>query len=334
MNIAFCDVNQYERKAIEAWTNDPTLREMSISLSEKPIEDLKDYDFDVISIFIDSKVTKDLLDKFTKLKLILTRSAGIDHIDLNECKNRGIIVCNVPDYGSETVAEFTLFLILSLTRKIKKIEKYYEGGTSIEDLRGNCLGGKVIGIMGAGRIGTNVARLAKAFGMKILFFNRSQNKEMTELGGEKVDLDELLANSDVISLHLPLTDATRRIINESNIDRLKASSLLINTARGQLLDTGALIAALKKGAIGGAALDVIEGEEFTNKELEIITHTEDYEKLKEILENSLLKKYDNVILTPHIAYNTTEALQKLISTTLDNVDNFVSGKPLNNTILG
>lgn len=334
MKIAFYDANSYERDAIKSWAAKSDLSDKDIYISEKSINDSDVFDYEVVSVFIDSRIDSNVLDKFSRLKFVLARSAGVDNIDLEECRRRNVTVCNVPDYGSETVAEFTMFLMLSLSKKIKKIEKYYEKKSTLADMRGNDLNGKTIGIVGAGRIGTNVARLANAFGMGILYFSRSDKPEIDELAGKKTELPELLSKSDVVSLHLPLNTSTHYILNKSNIGLLKKSAFVINTARGQLLETEALVEAIEGGAIGGAALDVIEGEEFTNKELEIIRKTADYEQLKEVIEGSLLSKYDNVILTPHIAYNSQEALGKLIGDTLTNLDNLLSNKPLDNTVPG
>ncbi|MEM3137823.1 MAG: NAD(P)-dependent oxidoreductase, partial [Thermofilaceae archaeon] len=222
-------------------------------------------DSEIISVFIYSNVGPELLEKLPKLKAIITRSTGYDHIDLEACKNRGVTVFNVPDYGSSTVAEYTILLALMLMRKMKIIgfdSLPDKSSFSLERLRGRELAGKTIGIVGTGRIGSHVAKLAHAFGMKILAYDVLENEELKKLYGVLyVDLDALLSSSDIVTLHLPLTHETRHLINTRNITKIKQGAILINTSRGGLVETEALFEALDKGILAGAALDVVEGEQ-------------------------------------------------------------------------
>ena len=268
----------------------------------------------MLSVFINSKISSELLSRFTKLKFIFTRSTGFDHIDLRECKEKGVKVCNVPDYGSQTVAEFTFFLMLSLFRKIN-----FSNSNSVKFSRGKELYGKTIGIIGAGKIGSNVGRIAKSFEMKIIYYNRSISEYLEGIGAKKVDLEYLLKNSDIVTIHVPLNEGTFHLINKENIKLMKKDAVIINTARGAVLDTDAVIDALDLKIIGGVALDVIEGEEFSGREMEIIRKKENYDVLKNVLERSLLRNFENAILTPHIAYDTEEALSRIVESTCENI---------------
>lgn len=321
MKAVFCDLSEFELKEIDKFkAENPSLE---ISEYENDINTVgqKDYDADVISIFINSKIADKTLAAFPNLKTILTRSTGLDHIDMNACKSRMINVYSVPDYGSETVAEFTFLLMLMLSRKLNTSK------TSVNKFaRGNDLEAKTLGIIGTGKIGSNVAKIASAFGMKILYNSHKNNGHIDSLGGKMVELDTLLRDSDIVTLHVPLSDSTFHMINSDNIKLFKRGAYLINTARGAIVDTGALIEGLESKVIGGAALDVVEGEEFSGREMEVIRKKENYDILKSVLENNVLSRFDNVILTPHIAYNTTEAMQRIINHTLNNLLIIAGGK--------
>lgn len=325
MKCVFFDVNDRERSAIEGYFKGKDIK-LSLYIEDISFVKQEDVDADIVSVFIHSRINKEVLDKFKNLKYIFTRSTGFDHIDLNECKARGIAVCNVPDYGSQTVAEYTFWLMLSLLRGGKEI-------LNGEVVLGKELSGKTIGIIGAGRIGTIVAKIAKAFGMSILYNSHKPNPDIESLGGKFVDLNYLLQNSDIITLHVPLTNETYHLINKENVKLIKRGAYLINTARGGVVDTDALLFALDTGILAGVALDVIEGEEFRGKEIEVIREDKNYEDLKLILENNILKNYKNVILTPHVAYYTEEGLLRIIQETLENIGNVLLGKELKNRVI-
>ncbi|MCW1301948.1 MAG: hydroxyacid dehydrogenase [Candidatus Parvarchaeota archaeon] len=327
MKILMFDVSDLENERIRKFADEN--KELDIKVYRTDVTAVKDEDCDadVISIFINSAIKRENLERFTRLKFILTRSTGFDHIDINECKNRGIKVCNVPDYGDATVAEFVFFLALCLMRGTR-LDRTGE----IKTTPGRELNGKTIGIIGAGRIGTRVAEIAKAFRMRILYDSHRNNQIIDGMGGLKVGLDELLSSSDIVSLHVPLTDETYHLINKDNIKRFKPGSFIINTSRGATIDTEALIEGLDSGTIAGAALDVIEGEEFSGREMEIIRKKENYDMLRIALEGNILRRYENVILTPHIAYNTHEALGRIIDETLENLSSIASGKEPRNQL--
>ncbi len=328
MKVVFFDVSDFENNVIEKFS----LENSGISIkiyrdSANYIKD-EDLDTDIISVFITSKVDDTLIQRFSGLKLILTRSTGFDHIDITLCGKKGIKVCNVPDYGSNTVAEFTFLLILSLFRKINFSEK-----SAVKFSRGSELLGKTIGIVGAGRIGLSVCRIANGFGMKILYYNRSVNENFEKMGAIKSDLNKLLSDSDIVTLHIPLITETFHLINKDNITLMKKTAFLVNTSRGGIIDTEAVVNALDSGSIAGVALDVIEGEEFSGREVEIIKKKENYDIIKNALETNILRNFDNAILTPHIAYNTDEALLRIINTTFENIMAQYKGNNLNNIIV-
>jgi len=292
-------------------------------------------DTKVLSTFISSKVTKDVIDAMPELKLIATRSTGFDHIDVEYATSKGIFVSNVPTYGENTVAEHTFALILSLARNLKKAHmKANEGDYSINDLMGFDLKDKTIGIIGTGHIGLRVIQIAAGFGMKILAFSRTPNHFLSEVLGYKiVDLETLLKESDIISLHAPYNKKTHNMINEKNIELIKKGAVLINTSRGGLVDLVALTKALDKKILSGAALDVLEEEGVIMEDRQLLMRRkkdlQTPERLKSILRSGLLIQRQNVIFTPHIGFYSKEALQRILDTTIYNINNFLNDTPSN-----
>ncbi|MEM5828265.1 MAG: NAD(P)-dependent oxidoreductase [Candidatus Aenigmatarchaeota archaeon] len=291
---------------------------------------------DIVSIFIHSRINSKVLKNAKKLKYIVTRSTGYDHIDLNVCKEKGIFVSNVPSYGIESVAEHTFALLLCISRKIiESFERTRKGDFSLENLRGFELKGKTLGIIGAGKIGRRVAEIAKAFGMRVIAFDIYPNyEEARRIGYEYVDLDYLLRNSDIISLHANLTKENYHLLNEEAFQKMKDGVIIINTARGALIDTKALIKYLKSGKVKYAALDVLEGEKEILEEAELLIKNKlEKESLESLLANHILiemeDKDKNVIITPHNAFNTYEAIEEIRKTTLQNILSFISGNPIN-----
>lgn len=276
------------------------------------------YGAQIISVFIGSKIDASLLEKLPQLKGIATRSTGTDHIDLQSCEQKNIKVGSVPTYGVNTVAEHTFALILALTRKIyPSINQTKQGNFANLGLKGFDLAGKTLGIIGLGNIGQRVAQLALAFKMKILVFTRTPKPQP---GLEFVELDTLMSKAHILTLHTPLTSETKHLINHSNIDKIKKGALLVNTARGGLIETAALIKALQNKTLSGAALDVLEEEQAIKEEREILT--ESYIELtsaKTLLLNHVLQDMPNVIITPHNAFNSKEALLEINQQTLENI---------------
>lgn len=288
-------------------------------------------DCEIISVFIHSKVDRNIINSMPKLKFIATRSTGFEHIDLEACRERDIKVSNVPFYGENTVAEHTFALILSLSRNIHKTYvRTIKNNFSLEDLQGFDLKGKTLGVIGAGKIGLHVVRMAKGFGMEVLVFDVNKNDFMAEILNFKyAGLEEVLKNSDVISLHAPLNTHTRHLINMDNIHLLKKGAIMINTSRGGLIQTDALIEGLNKGILSGVGLDVFEGEEYILEE-GCKLHDDYSEDVKRLVrQNCSLLHRENVVITPHNAFNSQEAVERIFQTTVENMKAFSAGSPVN-----
>lgn len=286
---------------------------------------------EVLSVFIYSRLTRAAVQSLGKTRLIVTRSTGFDHIDLAACRRRGIRVANVPSYGENTVAEHTFALILALSRNVHKAYvRTVRGDFSLEGLQGFDLKGKTLGVIGAGHIGLHVIKMAKGFGMEVLAHDSRQNPFLSEvLDFRYAELEELLAASDIVSLHVPDSGSTHHMMNRKTFARMKRGALLINTARGGLVDTSALVWALDEGIVGGAGLDVLEGEELVKEERELLTQDFPKERLIMALKNHILLHRENVVITPHIAFDSREALERILQTTLANIQGFLAGSPIN-----
>ncbi len=260
-------------------------------------------------------ITDAVLDACPGIKLICVTATGYNVVDCAACAKRGIPVTNVPSYGTAAVAQFTMALILELCHRMDVHNQSVHQGDWIKS-PAFCywltpqmeLAGKTIGIVGFGRIGRAVGRLAKAFGMRVLTYNRSQCEEGLAIG-EYVDLDTLLTQSDIVSLHCPQTAETTKLINADTLARMKDGAMLINTARGGLVDEAALAAALNSGKLRGAAVDVVAQEPMA-------------------ADNPLLGA-DHCIITPHIAWAPVESRQRLLDCVVENVRGYLNGKPQN-----
>lgn len=288
--------------------------------------------FKIISVFIDSQINQDVISRLNDLKMIATRATGFDNIDVDRAKKSGVVVCNVPTYGENSVAEHTFGLILNLSRKIhQSIQRVKEKGFAPDGLTGFDLKGKTLGIVGTGRIGGHVARIARGFEMNVLAFDISQDKKLAKkLSFKYVPMEELLKNSDIITLHVPYDKNTHHLINSNNINLIKKGAYLINTARGGIIETNALVSALDSGVLAGAGLDVLEEEHDIKEERQLLS--KNYLKthnLKILLENHILMEKENVIITPHNAFNSKEALERILETTVESIKAFEKGKPLN-----
>ncbi|MFN4196963.1 MAG: NAD(P)-dependent oxidoreductase [Caldimicrobium sp.] len=284
----------------------------------------------VLVISHNSHITEEVLEKMRFLKLIITRTTGVDHIDVLSCQKRGIQVANVPFYASITVAEHTFALIFALARKLRKnFEKLQNFDFSRTHLLGTDLYGKTLGVIGTGNIGSHLCRIGYGIGMKVLAYDLSESKELKEK--YKVvytTLNELLQNSDVITVMVPYTKKTHHMINLENIKLVKDSAMLVNTARGPVVDTRALLWALENGKLqGGVALDVFEGEKVLLDNTYLF-ETPSAEIAQEALNTLSLLKYPNVIFTPHIAYYTKEAVERLIDFVLEELKTYFKYRTL------
>lgn len=229
----------------------------------------------------------------------------------------------MPTYGENTIAEHTFALILNLSRKVhKSYLRTLQGDFRIDDLRGFDLKGKTLGIIGGGHIGMHVIKIAKGFGMHVLVNGHHPNHFMSDLlHYNYVELDELLQKSDIISLHVPLTKETQYLIGTEEINRMKQGVIIINTSRGAVINTDALFEGLQSGKIGGAGLDVIEGEELIKEEAQLHKDNKHKEKWRLLYEDQQILRMPNVVFTPHNAFNSQEALERILDTTIENIKN-------------
>jgi len=328
LKIAFFETKEWEEKYLRENLPGHDLIFYQEALTSDNADKVRDYES--VSVFVFSEFDKDALAKLPNLKFITTRSTGFDHIDLKECEKRSIVGCNVPFYGDNTVAEHAFALLLTLTRMMHKVRISPQKTFAMEGLKGTDLKGKTLGVIGAGRIGLYAIKFARGFGMNVLAYDIIFNDFAREiLGYDYVSLEELLQNSDIISMHAPLNKYTYHMLNKDNIRLVKPGAIFINTSRGGLIDTDALKMALDEGIFSAAGLDVIEGEELIieekRKSRKALTDNE-----KTIIERNLsIIQRVNVIFTPHIAFNTQEAAQRILDTTISNIKAYLEGRTEN-----
>ena len=326
MKITFFEIKDWEKEYITKRLKGHKLVFFKETIGENDLAAVKDSE--IISVFIYSKVDKSVLEKMKNLKAVVTRSTGYDHIDLKECKKRKVKVYNVPNYGQNTVAEHTFALILSLSRRINRAyDRTTRGNFSFDDLEGFDIKDKTIGIIGMGSIGRHVARIANGFEMKVLAYDPYPNKILEkDLNFRYSNLNKLLKNSDIVSLHCPYDKKSHHLINPKNIGLMKNGALLINTARGGLVDTTALVKALSSGKLGGAGLDVLEEEGLIKEEAQLLSSKFPKERLENLLEDHLLLTFENVIITPHMAFYSEEALRRILDITIRNIECITENK--------
>lgn len=337
MKIVFFDVKDYEKsyfeKKLDFENNEITFINSPLLASSEVAENLLSAEILCITPF--SRLNENTLKKFKNLKFITTRSVGFSHIDRKYCEEKGIEIAITPHYGDNTVAEFAFSLLFGLIRNVHFSMSEIKYGAENAKYRGIELFGKTIGIVGVGSIGKQSVKIANGFGMKILCNDLFKNSSLEEQYNVRyVELEELCQNSDFIFLHAPYTEKNYHLFNKKLFSMMKTNAFLINTARGELIDTKALYNALKSKKIKGAALDVVECEEFFNPVNSYIESSENNcsECLKKTLINYILTSLENVIVTPHIAYNTEEAAERILEMTAQNLKEFTKGKKLSNSL--
>lgn len=329
MKISFYEIADWEGKYITEKLPGHELRFHPEKFSdETPPEDAE-----IISMFVGSPITPKTISAIPSLKFVATRTTGFDHINLDALKEKNIPVSNVPTYGMNTVAELAFALILTLSRKMyPSIKRVREDGLfSFDGLRGFDLQGKTLGVIGTGHIGTYVIKIAHGFGMNIVAYDPFPNEKLSkEFDFTYVTLDELFAQSDIVTIHVPYMPATHHLINKENIVKFKKGSILINTSRGGLVETEALVHGLRNGILGGAGMDVLEEEGMLIDEQKILAegHPKE-EQLKTVLADHELMHMENVIITPHIGAQTSEALKRILDTTAENILAFEKGALVN-----
>lgn len=337
IKIAFFETEDWEKEYLENHLKNFDIIFFKDKINSLNLKKIKDVN--ILSTFIYSKIDKKVLNSLKNLKYITTRSTGFDHIDLKSCKRKNILVSNVPTYGENTVAEHTFALILTLSRKIyPAVERVKRGDFSLDNLTGFDLKNKTLGVIGVGHIGKNVIKIAKGFQMKILAYDVVENKKLAKkMGFRFVSFEDLLKNSDIVTLHVPYNKKTHHLINIKNLKLFKKGAILINTSRGGICDATTLVKGIKENIFSGLGLDVLEEESFIKEERELLSSIfrkktnlkSSYESLKTALENHMLINQENVIITPHNAFNSQESLTKISETTVKNIKSFIKGKPIN-----
>ena len=273
---------------------------------------------DAVCVFVNDQVDAAVLRQFKDIgiRIVALRSAGFNNVDLTAAKTLGITVARVPAYSPEAVSEHAVALILALDRNIHRAyARVREGNFALDGLLGFNLHGRTVGIVGTGRVGAGVARIMLGFGCKVIAYDVMPNAECAAMGVTYTSLDTLLGEADIVSLHCPLTDATRHLINAASIARMKHGAMLINTSRGAMIDTTAVIQGLKNGTIGHLGLDVYEEEEdlfFEDMSSEVI-QDDAFERLL---------MFSNVLVTGHQGFFTHEALAAIAETTMANLSSF------------
>ncbi|MDR1008635.1 MAG: hydroxyacid dehydrogenase [Rickettsiales bacterium] len=331
MKILFCDASKYTQSFFRRHKLAHGVETVMLasSLNDVAEADLNKYtDAEAISTFVYSRLTADLLGKFKKLKLVSTRSTGYNNVDVEYCKAHKIKVANVVGYGEITVAEFAFGLLLDIARKIHFSNlKLRRGFVNVAEDEGVDIYGKTIGVIGTGAIGRHFAKLAKGFGARALAYDIYPNKELEEAGIVKyVPLDKLIKESDMISLHCPATPENHHLVNAKSLAKMKRGVIIINTARGELVDTADLYDALVSGQVGGAGLDVLDYEDVILKGNLEAARKADKEYNFYSLVNQRLIQFPNVVLTPHIAFNSREADERIHLSAFATLKAFVERK--------
>ncbi|MBI5716351.1 MAG: phosphoglycerate dehydrogenase [Burkholderiales bacterium] len=327
LRVLFVDVGPEDRATLEAlcprswWPR--FLGDAQVALDDRAAALAQ-----VLCVFVRTPVTRELLQRMPALRLVATRSAGVDHIDLAACRDRGIAVSHVPDYGAATVAEHTFALLLAIARQLCEARaRALQGSFSYRGLTGFELEGKVLGVVGCGRIGSHVARIAKGFGMSVVTFDpRPRPEAALSLSVDFVGWSELLERSDVLSLHLPSTSETHHLLDDTAFARVKPGVVLLNTARGALVDEEALVRALDRGTVSAAGLDVLEHEGGAAPEAPMgcggLGCDRGWGALHPLL------RHPRVLVTPHVGFNTREAVARILRETVDNIAAWQAGQAL------
>ena len=315
MKIAFFEVPKSRQSFLGESFNNEDVSFYEEKLNESNVDLVKNTD--IVSVFVDSDLNRNVIDKIPNLKFIATQSTGFNHIDCKYASTKGVKVSNVPAYGSHTVAEFTFGLILNLSRNISNANTYLRETLNYNYLpwmEGFNLEGKTLGIIGTGKIGKNIVKIAKGFGMNVIAYDLFPDLNFAkENDFIYKNFTEVITQADILTLHAPYTKENYHLINKENIIMMKKGVYLINTARGELVDTEALVWGLEKRIIAGAGLDVLEG----GKQLQNTGNT--------VVLNHKLMKMPNVIVSPHMAFYTREAIISIMQTTVENIKGFISG---------
>ncbi|MBI1781213.1 MAG: 2-hydroxyacid dehydrogenase [Sphingobacteriales bacterium] len=326
MKIAFFSVHSYDKEYFNRYNDEHQLVFFEASLNEQTTNLASGND--AVCVFVNDKLNATVITQLAQqgVKLIALRCAGYNNVDLAAAKANNIKVVRVPAYSPHAVAEHAVALMMTLNRKTHKAyNRVREGDFSLRKLTGFDLYGKTVGVIGTGKIGEAFSKIMIGFGCKVLAYDIFPDENLKQSGIEYTSLDNLLKSSDVVSLHCPLTEQTRHIINENSLSVMKKGAMLINTSRGALIDTKAAIEHLKSGQLGYLGIDVYEQEEklfFNNLTGEVIQD--------DVIMR--LMSFPNVLITAHQGFFTDEALTQIAQTTLKNIHDFEKGLPLVNEV--
>jgi D-lactate dehydrogenase len=328
MKVVFFSSKQYDQQFFEEANKEleHELTFLEVPLNKDTAVLAKGYE--VVCVFVNDYVGEAVLQILADegIRLIAMRCAGYNNVDLKAASHLGLKVVRVPAYSPYSVAEHTVALILTLNRKIHRAyNRVKEGNFALNGLMGFDLHGKTVGLIGLGRIGLVTARILKGFGCRVLGFDIVKGEELDEIGVEFTDLDALYAESDIVSLHCPLTPQTHHIINEQSLDKMKKGVMLINTSRGALVDTKAVIEALKQEKISYLGLDVYEEEADLFFE-DLSNHVIQDDVFMRLL------SFNNVLITGHQAFFTSNALESIATVTLQNITAFEREEELENEV--
>ena len=328
MKVAIFNTKYYEKELLDKFNigNKQQLTYFDHPLTEESTTLLQGYD--AVSVMLNDKLNDAVIDNLSanKIKLIVLRSAGFDNVNIEAAAARNIKVLRVPAYSPQAIAEHAAALILTLDRKIHKAyNRVRENNFTINNLMGFNLYQKTVGVIGTGKIGRAFCNIMLGFGCKVIATDIKQSVSMIEKGVEYKSFDELLQTSDIISINCPLTEQTHHLFNNIVFDKMKVGAMLINTSRGAVINTADAVEALKKQQLGYLGIDVYEGEEdLFFKDLS-----------QSIIQDDLIERlmsFNNVIVTPHQAFFTKEAVEQIALTTIKNINDFENGLPLENEI--
>ena len=326
MIVSFFSTQSYDKTYFDKYNQNNELRYFEVALSEQTAALAKGSQ--AVCVFVNDKITEGVIQQLAGMdvKLIVLRCAGYNNVNLEAAKKHGLTVVRVPAYSPHAVAEHAVALILTLNRKTHKAyNRVREGNFSLERLVGFDLFGKTVGVVGTGRIGEAFCRIMKGFGCTIIAHDIFENKALITEGVTYVALNDLLSQSDIVSLHCPLNEATHHLINAESLKTMRQAAMLINTSRGGLVDSKAVIKALKSGKLAYLGMDVYE------QESELFSH--DFSEI--LIQDEIILRllsFPNVIVTAHQAYFTEEALTQIAQITLRNIECFEKGAFLENVI--
>jgi D-lactate dehydrogenase len=326
MKIAIFSTHQYDRQFFDRFNTGHELTYFELALNEKTASLTEG--FDAICIFVNDTVNKDVITILQEngIKIIALRCAGYNNVDIVTANTMGIVVVRVPSYSPEAVAEHTLALILALNRKTHKAyNRVREGNFSLEKLMGFNLYKSKAAIIGTGHIGKAVCRILKGFGCEINAYDIYPDPTLVAEGVVYKSFEATVANADIVSLHCPLTDETRHMINKDTLKLFKHGAMLINTSRGALIKTIDVINAIKTGQLGYLGLDVYE------QEGKLFFHDLSEDLIQDDLIMRLIS-FPNVLITSHQGFFTDEAMSQIATTTFNNIDSFANGDELLNKV--